>query len=114
MNQNERRITRNPGFIQAITNHAKLITRLMIDRRVHFLLKLLPAATLAYLFFPADLMPLLPFDDAAIIWAGTTLFIELCPPEVVAETRRLLEAQHDAADPQTPGGETVDAEYHDV
>jgi hypothetical protein len=36
-----------------------------------------------YLIWPLDI----PFtlDDAAVIWLGTTLFVELSPPEIVQE-----------------------------
>jgi hypothetical protein len=29
-------------------------------------------------------------DDAAVLWIGSNLFVELCPPEVVAEHMRAL------------------------
>ncbi len=114
MNPENRVISRSPGILQGIADHFKLITRLMIDRRVHPLLKLLPLGTLAYLLLPADLMPMLPLDDAAVIWAGTALFIELCPPEVVEDARRLLAAQNQPATDDTTQGDTVDAEYRDI
>lgn len=78
------------GFFEGIGMRARLILRLMKDRRVHPLLKLLPVGSLLYLIVP-DLAPG-PLDDAAIIWIGAYLFVELCPPEVVDEHRRELEA----------------------
>jgi hypothetical protein len=74
---------RGPGFFQDITIRIKLILRLMGDRRVNPLLKLLPIGSLVYLFFP-DLV-FGPFDDAAVIWLGGYLFIELCPAQIVQE-----------------------------
>lgn len=66
----------------------KLILRLMADRRVNPFLKLLPLASLVYLIWPADAIPL-PIigvvDDAAVLWLGAYLFIEFCPTEVVQE-----------------------------
>ena len=50
---------------------------------VHPLAKLLPIGAVLYLFVP-DLAPG-PIDDAAVIWLGSYLFVELCPPEVVQE-----------------------------
>ena len=71
------------GFFQDIATRIKLIIRLMGDPRVNLLLKLLPIGSLLYLIIP-DLV-LGPFDDAAVIWLGAYLFIELCPQEVVQE-----------------------------
>jgi uncharacterized membrane protein YkvA (DUF1232 family) len=80
------------GFIQRI----KLIGRLMGDSRVSVFLKVLPLASLGYLFLPADLIPIVPFisalDDAAILWIGSTLFVELCPDEVVKEHKDAIES----------------------
>jgi hypothetical protein len=76
------------GFFQDIANRIKLIVRLMGDRRVNPLLKLLPIGSLVYLLVP-DLV-LGPFDDAAVIWLGAYLFVELCPQEVVQEHMEAL------------------------
>jgi hypothetical protein len=78
------------GFFNQIGTRIKLILRLMKDRRVNPLLKLLPIGSLLYMIIP-DLAPG-PIDDAAIIWIGAYLFVELCPPEVVEEHQRELEA----------------------
>ncbi|MCS6908430.1 MAG: hypothetical protein RML93_11190 [Anaerolineales bacterium] len=75
--------TPNSGFFWELSARIKLVLRLLADRRVHPLLKLLPIASLAYLLIP-DLAPG-PVDDALLIWLSTTLFVELCPPEVVEE-----------------------------
>ncbi len=82
------------GFFQNLTQRIKLILRLMADRRVNVLLKLLPVGTAVYLFVP-DLV-IGPLDDAAIIWLGSYLFVELCPPEVVREHMRALTSVVDA------------------
>lgn len=79
------------GMIQELVLRIKLILRLMADRRVNFFLKLLPIASLVYLFSPIDLAPGLTLpvigalDDAAVLWIGASLFVELCPEEVVQE-----------------------------
>jgi hypothetical protein len=77
---------------------ARLILRLMTDKRVNFLLKLLPLSTLVYLLWP-DPVPFI-VDDALIIGLGTYVFIELCPSEVVEEHRARLsgKAPKSAAD----------------
>jgi hypothetical protein len=82
------------GFFRDVAIRIKLILRLMGDRRVNPLLKLLPLGTLVYLFFP-DLV-VGPLDDAAVIWLGTYLFVELCPAEIVEEHMRALTSVVDA------------------
>ena len=70
------------GVINNLTQHIKLIVRLVIDPRVNPLLKILPIGTLIYLIVP-DIPG--PFDDALVLWLGGYLFVELCPPDVVQE-----------------------------
>lgn len=77
------------GMLKEFLKQAKLVGRLIGDRRVNGLLKLIPIASIIYLVSPIDLIPGLAvpllgaLDDAAVVWIGTSLFIELCPPEVV-------------------------------
>jgi uncharacterized membrane protein YkvA (DUF1232 family) len=71
-----------------ISNHFKLIFRLLRDPRVNPFLKLIPIATLLYLVIPD--MILGPIDDAAIIGFGLFIFVELCPQHVVEEHRAAL------------------------
>jgi len=101
------------GMLRDLVARLKLITRLMGDRRVSIFLKLLPMASLAYLFWPADAIPVIPvigaLDDAAILWIGSTLFVELCPPKVVDEHVQELSSNLDD-DP----GDVVDADSTDV
>jgi uncharacterized membrane protein YkvA (DUF1232 family) len=73
---------------EEISLRMKLILRLLMDSRVHPLLKLLPLAPLIYLLVP-DLLPG-PIDDAIVLWLGSQLFVELCPPEVVREHMNAL------------------------
>ena len=87
---------KNTGFFQDLVQRIKLIWRLMTDPRVSFFLKLLPIASLVYLIFPFDLAPGIAFpvigalDDAAIVWIGTSLFMSLCPEDIVEEHRNEL------------------------
>ncbi len=83
-------VPRPGGIFDQLGLRLKLILRLMRDRRVNPLLKLLPIGSLLYLLIP-DLAPG-PLDDAAIIWLGAYLFVELCPAEVVAEHQQELES----------------------
>jgi uncharacterized membrane protein YkvA (DUF1232 family) len=102
-------------MLQEFIKQAKLVGRLIGDRRVNGLLKLIPIASIIYLVSPIDLVPGLAvpllgaLDDAAVVWIGTTLFIELCPPEVVQEHREALDGY-----PAGDSGEIIDAETRDV
>ena len=110
--------SKNKGFFQDLIMQFKLIMRLMGDRDVNFLLKLLPIASVIYAVVPIDLFPeiALPIigyaDDAAVLWLGLTLFVSLCPDEVVKKHREALEnvlhgTWRDA--PEQPSGEIIDA-----
>ncbi|NUQ85012.1 MAG: DUF1232 domain-containing protein [Anaerolineales bacterium] len=102
------------GVLRDFVLRLKLIGRLMADSRVSLFLKLLPLASLAYLISPVDLVPnvVIPvigvLDDAAILWIGSTLFVELCPPAIVNEHMRQLQSNLDDAN------DVIDAESTDV
>jgi len=97
-----------------LITRARLILRLLRDPRVHPLLKVIPIFTLAYLFIP-DLV-IGPLDDAAVVWLGMSIFVELCPPEVVAEHWRALvegiASSSPAASENSP--EIVEGEYREI
>ena len=102
------------GMLRDFVLRLKLIGKLMSDNRISFFLKLLPVAALAYLISPIDLAPgvALPvigvLDDAAVLWIGSTLFVELCPPTVVKEHMTQLQSNVDGTD------DVIDAESTDV
>jgi uncharacterized membrane protein YkvA (DUF1232 family) len=110
------------GFLKNLFLRGSLILRLMGDRRVNFLLKLLPIGALIYLVSPIDLLPgvMIPFigvlDDAAVIWLGASLFVNLCPEEVVQEHQLALQGGFAGGSvPQQAGADDViDVEAHDV
>ena len=95
--------SKNTGFIQDLLRQVKLIYKLMGDKRISFFLKILPIASIIYLISPVDLAPGLALpvigalDDAAILWLGTTLFLSLCPEEIVQEHRESLNKVVDAS-----------------
>jgi hypothetical protein len=70
-----------PGFLKGLIFRARLILSLLRDRRVSFVLKLIPIAALAYLVVPNPF----PFDDLLVLGLGMTLFIELSPKPVVKD-----------------------------
>lgn len=103
------------GVLRDIVLRIKLILRLMGDRRVNFLLKLLPIASLVYLFMPLDLvsgitLPVIgALDDAAVLWLGSYLFLELAPPQVVQEHMKQLSSNLETPqDDEVVEGETTD------
>ncbi len=78
------------GVWYVIAREARLVGRLMLDKRVPWYLKLLPVGAVAYVVWPADLLPFNPLDDAALVSAAFYLLIELCPPAVVEEHRQSM------------------------
>jgi uncharacterized membrane protein YkvA (DUF1232 family) len=104
------------NMFKNLVMRGRLIMRLMNDSRVSGLLKLLPLGSLIYLISPIDFIPgmVAPMigaaDDVAIVWFGITLFIELCPSEIVDEhlaelTGRVVTTQE---------GEIVDGEVSEL
>jgi uncharacterized membrane protein YkvA (DUF1232 family) len=87
----------------------------MGDKRVSGFAKLIPIGTFAYLILPADLAPniALPIigmvDDAALLWLGSYVFTELCPPDVVQE--HMTELNGIKPDPNE---DVVDAEATEI
>ncbi len=120
-NQNPKRtlVPRSSGFFQELTNRFRLISRLIMDSRVSPLVKILPIASLAYVIWPMDIPG--PIDDALVLWLGTTLFVELCPPDVVQEHLQSLDRWPGSGKPQNPPaapssqeGDIVDGEFFDI
>jgi len=105
------------GVVRNVINQLKLIVRLMGDRRVSVFAKLVPIGALAYFILPADLLPglVLPgigaLDDAAILWLGSYIFTELCPPGVVQEHQKALAGNMEGKPPED---DVVDAETTEV
>jgi len=100
------------GMMRNFVDRLKLILKLMGDRRVSPWVKLIPVGALAYLISPIDLIMGIPgidaLDDAAVLWIGSTLFVELCPQEVVREHMQDLSNNLDDS------GDIVDADATDV
>ncbi len=113
-NPNDLIIPPQGGVLKEIVARLKLIVRLMGDRRVSPWLKLIPIATLAYVISPVDLIMGIPgldaLDDTAVIWLGSYLFLEFCPPEVVREHAKALSANTSI----NKNDEVVDAESVEI
>ena len=101
------------GMVKDFVARLKLILKLMGDQRVSPWVKLIPIGALAYWISPVDLIMGIPgidaLDDAAVIWIGSTLFVELCPPDVVQEYMREL-----GSNLEDTSGDIVDADATDL
>ncbi len=109
-NRTDITVPQEGGVVRNILNQLKLIFRLMGDRRVSFFAKLIPIGTLIYLISPVDAIsiPIIGVvDDAAVLWLGSYVFTELCPPEVVEEHMKVLSGN---MNPQASEDDVVDAE----
>lgn len=114
-NNPQKQITSSKGFFSELAGNVRLILRLMGDRRVSPLLKALPVGSLIYWISPLDLMPGVPIDDAALVLSAMYFFIEMCPPEVVAEHRAALSRITSGTAQQSVQPEDViDVEYHEA
>ncbi|MEJ2550319.1 MAG: hypothetical protein P8Z42_09080 [Anaerolineales bacterium] len=87
------------SFFDGLSMRIRLILRLMRDPRINPILKLLPIGALLYLVIPEPIVG--PIDDAFLLWLGTTLFVELCPQQIVQEHWAELTS-------------VIDAEWHEV
>lgn len=79
---------KSQNILVELLKRFRLAWQLFIDQRVPIWTKIVPLLSLAYLFWPIDLIPdaiigLGQLDDIAIIMLGLTLFVKLCPPDVV-------------------------------
>lgn len=103
----------NGGVFQNFTDRIRLIMRLMADSRVNPIVKLLPLGTMLYFIMFPDLAPG-PVDDALLLWLGSTVFVELCPAEVVAEheeaIRKILTGEWKDANPD----DVIDSDARDI
>ncbi len=90
------------GAVARLINTLRLVFRLMKDSRIPTFPKLIIPAAILYALSPIDLIPdmilgLGQIDDIAVLVFSVSLFIEMCPPDIVAEHRRALAAQTKSA-----------------
>lgn len=111
-----RSIVPSGGVLKDIAVRTKLILRLMGDRRVNFLAKLIPIGTMAYWIWPMDAIAGIPglsaLDDIAVLGLGMYMFIEMCPPDVVREHRQDLYGGNELDDEDD--GDIVDGQATDI
>jgi hypothetical protein len=112
MNPKRRLVSKYDGdMFGSFGMQIRLIVRLLADRRISFLLKALPVFSLVYLFSPLDFaIPIV--DDAFVLWLANTLFLDLCPPEIVQEHRTSLEkAEEQKRKEKISEQDIIDASY---
>lgn len=107
----------SPGFFGEIVLRIKLVLRLLADPRINIFVKLIPLASFVYFFLP-DLV-IGPLDDATVLGIAFSLFVELCPPEVVEEHLRQLraEAQRRSSTPTDRKAieeDIIEGEYYEI
>lgn len=100
------------GFVSALILRAKLIWRLMSDKRVSTILKAIPVFSLIYLINPIDIPT--PLDDAAVVGLGMTMFVSLCPEQVVAEHMAALQAANPVIKRPSSDDDIVDVPYRTI
>ncbi len=115
--QREVQVRESVGVLAQLLRTLQLVWRLLFDPRVPILPKLIVPAALLYVLSPIDILPDLilglgQIDDAAIVFFGIQLFLELCPPDIVAEHRRILAGTGNQA--ATPSEEVVEGTYRVV
>lgn len=84
-------------FLRHLPHFVRLYWRLVTDGRVSVWPKALLALSVLYLVSPLDFIPdVIPFvgevDDLLVLIVACRLFIYLCPPEVVREHVRRIDA----------------------
>ncbi len=101
------------GVVRNVLNQLKLIFRLMGDKRVNIFAKIVPVGALIYLFSPDPIMlPIIgAVDDAALLWLGSYVFTELCPPDVVQQHMKELAGIKDEDGPE---GNVVEGEATEI
>ena len=93
------------GLLANVIRNIRLVWRLVRDGRVPVWAKSVVAVAVAYLIFPLDFLPdyilgLGQLDDVTVIVLCFRLFLSLCPPALVQEHLRQMDA--------------VDAEYREL
>jgi len=111
--QNKSLTTQQGGVIRNLVFQTRLILKLMGDRRVSPWVKLIPIGALVYLVSPIDFIMGIPgidaIDDAAVLWFGSSLFVELCPYDVVQEHMKDLSSNLEIKkDEDVVDGESTD------
>ena len=93
------------GWLKDFFGHFRLAWELLWDDRVPFVTKIIPILTLLYVISPVDLISGWAFpgigvlDDLTIFLIGMRLFVDVCPPALVAEHQEEDRREMTAAPP---------------
>ena len=103
------------GMLTGLIKQFKLVWALFTDERISLWAKSIVPISLLYLISPIDFMPdvilgLGQLDDLGVILLGMTLFVRLCPPEIVDYYLKKLEYGDDFYNDD----ETIDTTYRVV
>jgi uncharacterized membrane protein YkvA (DUF1232 family) len=105
------------SFLTGLLKQLRLVWLLFRDSRVSLWTKSVLLISLLYLVSPIDLVPLLPglgqLDDLGVILLGMTLFVKLCPSELVEYYLYQLEYGPESRRSQDDD-ETIDTTYRVV
>jgi uncharacterized membrane protein YkvA (DUF1232 family) len=105
------------GMIHSVVVRTKLVLRLLADKRVSPLVKLIPVGALIYLLSPVDILMGVPglsaVDDAAVLGLGYYFFLEMCPPGVVDEHMKAIEGIEEQKE-RPASQDVVDGEATDI
>lgn len=111
-------LTETAGFIGGLVKQARLVWRLLNDKRVSEWVKLIPLVGVIYFLSPIDLIPDLMFpglgelDDLAVILLSLRLFVNTCPPGIVREhLEALIGRQGGQSGDERPSSTYIDASY---
>ena len=102
------------------TSLSRLVTRLMLDRRVPLRLKLILPAAIAYLVSPLDIVPdILPalgrIDDLLVLVISIVMFLGMVPENVLSEhLRSAREGKRSQDTTARPEGQVIEGSYRFV
>ena len=78
----------SPGFWLSLINSFRLAWKLLLDRQVPWVVKLIPLAAVAYMVLPINYIPVFgQLDDLVALLIGIQVFIALSPRDVVKRYR---------------------------
>jgi len=107
----------DPDLLSRLWSEMTLAGRLIFDRRVGGVVKLIPVLTALYILSPIDLIPdvFLPFgvlDDMTAFFLGLQLFIHAAPPGVVQSYReRRGQGRETKSFSPPPDAHVINGEY---
>jgi uncharacterized membrane protein YkvA (DUF1232 family) len=98
--------SRNLGFLTGMFKQFRLVWLLLQDSRIPLWIKSIVPLSFLYLISPLDFIPdvilgLGQLDDLGVILLGMTLFVKLCPQNVVENYQNQLEYGSDSSDDET-------------